>query len=57
MIFGKMHSLIYIMGHLEMTLIENEYREQIWSLIKVFLFNFIFAHLLTLALVSMARIR
>jgi hypothetical protein len=45
------------MGHLEMTLIENEYREQIWSLIKVFLFNFIFAHMLTLALVLMARIR
>lgn len=26
MIFGKVHSLIYIMEHLEMTLIENEYR-------------------------------
>ena len=57
MIFGKIHSLMYIMEHLEITLIENEYREQIWSLIKVFLFNFIFAHILTLALVLMARIR
>lgn len=56
MIFGKMHSLIYIMEHLEITLIENEYREQIWSLIKVFMFNFVFAHILTLFLVSMARI-
>lgn len=32
------------------------YREQIWLLIKVFLSNFAFAHVLALLLVFMARL-
>lgn len=41
---------------LEVFFIHNFYKEQYWSLIKVFLFNFSFAHILAICLILMARI-
>ena len=41
---------------LEVYFIENYYNEQYWSLCKVFLLNFCFAHLLAVILVAMAKI-
>jgi hypothetical protein len=36
--------------------IQNFYNEQYWSLIKVFIFNFSFAHILAIYLLCMANI-
>lgn len=41
---------------LEVFFIQNFYKEQYWSLIKVFLFNFSFAHILAIFLILMARL-
>ena len=40
---------------LEVYFIENYYKERYWSLMKVFLFNFCFAHMLAVLLVAMSR--
>lgn len=39
-----------------MFFIRNYHNEQYWSLIKVFLFNFCFAHILAIALTAMANL-
>jgi hypothetical protein len=44
------------MEKLEAFFIKNYYNEQYWSLIKVILFNFCFAHLLAIILSAMAGI-
>jgi hypothetical protein len=41
---------------LEVFFIQNFYKEQYWSLIKVFIFNFSFAHILAIYLLCMANI-
>lgn len=41
---------------LEVFFIENYYNEQYWSLFKVFLFNFCFAHMLAILLVAMSNL-
>ncbi len=44
------------MDKIETHFISTTYKEQYWSLIKLFLFNFCFAHILALALRFMADI-
>jgi hypothetical protein len=44
------------MEKLEVYFIENYYYEQYWSLVKVLLFNFCFAHVLSIILLTMANI-
>jgi hypothetical protein len=44
------------MEKLEAFFIKNYYNEQYWSLIKVVLFNFCFAHILAIILTAMANI-
>jgi hypothetical protein len=39
---------------LEVYFIDNYYKEQYWSLVKVFLFNFVYAHILSVILLCMA---
>jgi hypothetical protein len=41
---------------LEVFFIESYYNEQYWSLVKVFLFNFCFAHMLAIILIGMSTI-
>lgn len=41
---------------LEILLISNCFREQYWQLVKVFFFNFLFAHFLAIVLLLMANI-
>lgn len=41
---------------MEVFYIHNFYKEQYWSLVKVFLFNFSFAHILAIFLVAMANL-
>ena len=41
---------------LEIVFIENSYNEQYWELVKVFIFNFLFAHFVGLLLVLMSQI-
>ena len=43
------------MEKLEVYFIKSYYNEQYWSLIKVFLFNFCFAHILAILLNGMTR--
>lgn len=44
------------MEKLEMQIISNSYKEQYWSITKVFLFNFCYAHLLAIILKCMADV-
>lgn len=44
------------MERLEVYFIENYYNQQYWSLVKVFLFNFCFAHMLAIALLAMSNL-
>ena len=44
------------MEKLEIYFVENYYNEQYWSLIKVFTFNFCFAHMLAILLVGMSSV-
>jgi len=44
------------MEKLEVHFIKNFYNEQYWSLVKVFLFNFCFAHILAIFLTAMTSL-
>lgn len=51
----KLTFIVEKVKYLEIVLIKNFYNEQYWHLIKVFLINFIFAHILSILLLNMAH--
>lgn len=53
-IVTKLPQCLEKMEKLEVTFIKNYYHEQYWSLVKVVLFNFCFAHILAILLSAMA---
>jgi hypothetical protein len=55
-IVTKLPQCLEKMEKLEVTFIKTYYNEQYWSLVKVVLFNFCFAHILAIFLSAMARI-
>ena len=55
-IFTKFPDFLAKVQKLEVKFIESYNNEQYWSLIKVFLFNFMYAHVLSIVLLSMATI-
>jgi hypothetical protein len=44
------------MERLEVNFVSSFYVEQYWSLIKVFIFNFCFAHFLAIILIAMTNV-
>lgn len=55
-IVSKLPQCMEKMEKLEVSFIKNYHYEQYWSLIKVVLFNFCFAHILAIFLTAMANI-
>lgn len=55
-IFARIPQCLEKMDKLEAYFIKNYYNDQYWSLLKVVLFNFCFAHILAVILTSMANL-
>jgi hypothetical protein len=55
-IITKIPQCLEKLDKLEVSFIKNYYNEQYWSLVKVVLFNFCFAHILAVFLSAMAQI-
>ena len=55
-IVAKIPHVLEKLEKLEVSFIKNYYNEQYWSLAKVVLFNFCFAHVLAIFLTAMAKI-
>jgi energy-coupling factor transporter transmembrane protein EcfT len=55
-IITKLPQCLEKMERLEVTFIKTYYKEQYWSLFKVVLFNFCFAHIIAIFLSAMADI-
>jgi hypothetical protein len=52
----KLQDCMEKLEKLEVFFIENYYNEQYWSLVKVFIFNFCFAHSLAIILIAMSHV-
>ena len=52
----KIKSAIQKVHILEIILIKNCYKEQYWELVKVFIFNYMIAHMVALILILVSKI-
>lgn len=52
----KIRECLEKMEKIENVFVNNFYKEQYWSLVKVFLVNFGFAHVLAVLLLAMAKL-